>query len=995
MASVLAITLFVLLLPPPVFAQSEKQRYEGLTDDSKLNDSTNQLVSYSSSAIMGSPQNNAHRLESLNATAQTSQPGAIIFLADGIDINAMIPNISGIPPETRKTDYLYDPINAMVKAMGIPNITIYHQFIWSGDPGQTWSDDPQKPNVLKNLKEQLVTQYNDAKALNEKFIVISHSWGAALTYWALSDLATTVKPDLYITLSSPLAPPSVFYFNQGFPTLITKDLVVSAYVSYWEFTLQNDKANHWIGEPNTVRHINYWAWGDPISGPMSSLKQGIEDVQVDSSTSTILGDFIRNLATLLHWHPFTGLADQDFLLQPTNNQQLKDMISNAIKQALQSSPIPPSITTTTAIVSTAPTYAVTTTSILTSQTPTTFTIPQLVAPNDGITLQINQNTTFRWSNTGATRYKFEAWNDTNKMNYSFDVNGTSTQFAPVSDGSWRWQVRSYSSNGQAGDAPYTRSFKVVSAPSQPSSGIALYDGPNFTGPFIVLTMGKYSNLADYSWSDRIESIRFLGDYSNNYHVVLYSEKDFSGDPGHYDADASTLGNAQQNHVRSVEIYRKTPGSGIELYDGQNFSGTCVFLPVAYPEGKYADLTTVGFWDRAESIKFVGDCVGGKAHAVLFSEKDFQGDPAHFDNDATILPNAQQNHVRSVTIYMHQPPSPPTNPNPASGTVLDKFSNSLDVTFNKDGDQFQIHVWGNNYDQWRNWDSAAGMHLDGLVPGQTYYWQAQGKNNIGVSPWSPQWSFTTAALPTPSAPPATTTMATVQTGVFFSSKDGPWSYMRVRLALDYAIDKQAICSVIGNRQMTPLDQFVTSDQPDYNPNIVRGYDPAKAYQLMQNLEIIGGMSAGYPNGFPTTLYYDSSDSASTIAATELKAYLAKVLIFVTLVPVSAPVYATNTDKNSCMVVSFTVGSDTLDAVNNYFSSSSTFVPQTVRPAGLDDLITQCNQATNSQIRNSLLQQIYGLIFGNEMYVPLWSVPYPATTTTTTKSTTATTVAKVPQ
>jgi hypothetical protein len=420
------------------------------------------------------------------------------------------------------------------------------------------------------------------------------------------------------------------------------------------------------------------------------------------------------------------------------------------------------VTSTTTIPSTSIAPTTIATSILTSASPTTFTIPQLIAPNDVITLQTNQNTTFRWSNTGATRYKFEVWNDSTKMNYSFDVNGTSTQFTPGSEGSWRWQVRSYSSNGQAGDAPNTRSFKVMSVPSQPSSGIALYDGPNFTGPFIVLTMGKYSNLADYSWSDRIESIRFLGDYSNNYHVVLSSEKDFTGDPGHYDADASTLGNAQQNHVRSVEIYRKSPGSGIELYDGQNYTGTCVFLPVAYPEAKYADLNSVGFWDRAESIKFVGDCAGGKAHAVLLSEKDFQGDPGHYDQDSPILGNAQRNHVRSVTIYMHQPPGPPTNPNPANGTILTTISSSLDLTFDKNGDQFQIHVWGNNYDQWRNWDSTSGMHIEGLLPGQTYYWQAQAKNNIGVSPLGPQWSFTTAALPTPSAPLTTTTVPPITT-----------------------------------------------------------------------------------------------------------------------------------------------------------------------------------------------------------------------------------------
>jgi YVTN family beta-propeller protein len=306
---------------------------------------------------------------------------------------------------------------------------------------------------------------------------------------------------------------------------------------------------------------------------------------------------------------------------------------------------------------------------------------------------------------------------------------------------------------------------------QPGSGIALYDGANYGDPVIVLTVGKYSNLSDYSWYDRIESIRFLGDYQNNYHVVLYSEKDFTGDPGHYDFDSPTLGNAQRNHVRSVEIYKKSPGSGIILYDGENYSGNSQFFAVGYPEGKYADLSTVGFWDRAESIQFVGDLAGGMGHTVLYSEKDFSGDPGHYDFDSPTLGNAQRNHVRSVAVYKHQPPGPPTNPTPANGRVLDVVSDSLDITFDGSGDQFQIHVWGNNYDRWRNWDTPKGMHLDGLIPGQTYHWQAQGKSRIGLSPWSPEWSFTTGS--SSAVKPSPDNLAGTKIA-FVSNRDGPWN-----------------------------------------------------------------------------------------------------------------------------------------------------------------------------------------------------------------------------
>jgi Tol biopolymer transport system component len=371
-------------------------------------------------------------------------------------------------------------------------------------------------------------------------------------------------------------------------------------------------------------------------------------------------------------------------------------------------------------------------------------VPQLLSPNDGITLQTNQNATFTWSNTGASQYRFEIWNDDGDGDTANVVTGTSTQFAPAYTGSWRWQVRSISSTGQVGDAPHTRSFTVVGT-SQPSNGIELCDGTNYGQPSIVLTEGKYSNLADYSWSDRIESIRFLGNYKGNYHVVLCSETNFGGDPGHYDADSATLGNAQTNHVRSIEIYKKSPGSGIILYDGENYSGASQFFAVSFPEAKYADLGSVSFSDRAESIKFVGDLANELGHAVLHSEKDFQGDPAHFEADAATLPNAQKNHVRSITLYKVQVPEPPKNPNPANGTVLSDSSGSLNISFEGSGDQFQIHIWGKDYDRVSEWNSSRSIHLDGLASGQTYSWQARGKNKAGEGPWSPEWKFMTSDI----------------------------------------------------------------------------------------------------------------------------------------------------------------------------------------------------------------------------------------------------------
>jgi peptide/nickel transport system substrate-binding protein len=65
--------------------------------------------------------------------------------------------------------------------------------------------------------------------------------------------------------------------------------------------------------------------------------------------------------------------------------------------------------------------------------------------------------------------------------------------------------------------------------------------------------------------------------------------------------------------------------------------------------------------------------------------------------------------------------------------------------------------------------------------------------------------------------------------------------RVRLALNYAVDKEAIARTIYRGYGTPIGQLAAPNTPLYNPAIPPiPYDPARARQLLAE--------AGYPNGF---------------------------------------------------------------------------------------------------------------------------------------------------
>jgi peptide/nickel transport system substrate-binding protein len=74
-------------------------------------------------------------------------------------------------------------------------------------------------------------------------------------------------------------------------------------------------------------------------------------------------------------------------------------------------------------------------------------------------------------------------------------------------------------------------------------------------------------------------------------------------------------------------------------------------------------------------------------------------------------------------------------------------------------------------------------------------------------------------------------------------------VRVRQALNYAIDRQKIAKALFGDYGTPTEQIVLPGQDGYNDTPFYTYDPAKAKQLLAQ--------AGYPNGFTLPVVTTSS------------------------------------------------------------------------------------------------------------------------------------------
>ncbi|MCW0216583.1 MAG: ABC transporter substrate-binding protein [Pseudonocardia sp.] len=115
---------------------------------------------------------------------------------------------------------------------------------------------------------------------------------------------------------------------------------------------------------------------------------------------------------------------------------------------------------------------------------------------------------------------------------------------------------------------------------------------------------------------------------------------------------------------------------------------------------------------------------------------------------------------------------------------------------------------------------------------------------------------------------------------YNMRKAPFDNQKVREALNWAINRQALVDNILKGTAEPADGFVPKADAAYRPaNDVYGYDPAKVKQMLAE--------AGYPNGFTMTLSYPTSGSGNMVPTpmnTALQTDLAAVGVKVELKPI---------------------------------------------------------------------------------------------------------------
>jgi peptide/nickel transport system substrate-binding protein len=201
---------------------------------------------------------------------------------------------------------------------------------------------------------------------------------------------------------------------------------------------------------------------------------------------------------------------------------------------------------------------------------------------------------------------------------------------------------------------------------------------------------------------------------------------------------------------------------------------------------------------------------------------------------------------------------------------------------------------------------------------------------------------------------------------FDSKNSEiFSKLKVRQAMEYAIDKEAICGGPGKLIYTPMYQMVSSNSPDYNKACPpRKYNPAKAKKLLAE--------AGYPNGF--SFKFLAVEYAWKDGFVAIQNYLDKVGIKMDLNYISTSAFSLinsgKIEKGAAAFHSIPTASNTLFRLDTYLRSDSPIFPYIVKPAGIDKLIDQAKLSRNPAAITKINQQVIKLFYDDQTIVPLF-------------------------
>jgi peptide/nickel transport system substrate-binding protein len=195
-------------------------------------------------------------------------------------------------------------------------------------------------------------------------------------------------------------------------------------------------------------------------------------------------------------------------------------------------------------------------------------------------------------------------------------------------------------------------------------------------------------------------------------------------------------------------------------------------------------------------------------------------------------------------------------------------------------------------------------------------------------------------------------------------DSPFAKLKVRQALDYAIDRDAVTKAIGFGFKKPNLQLAYLDTPNYVTDVApRNYDPDKAKQLLKE--------AGYPDGFKCSLTADGR-SADRDAMTAVQGFLGKVGIVADLQIVDYATFnklRTSGWKNGLLSSPLGIDANYNSTIDRYYAKNSVNFISSLRTDEFDAIYQQSLHTLKTD--PALMQQMVRYIYDNAAITCLWS------------------------
>ena len=199
----------------------------------------------------------------------------------------------------------------------------------------------------------------------------------------------------------------------------------------------------------------------------------------------------------------------------------------------------------------------------------------------------------------------------------------------------------------------------------------------------------------------------------------------------------------------------------------------------------------------------------------------------------------------------------------------------------------------------------------------------------------------------------------------ANADSPFANIKLRQAVEYAIDKKSIAAAIGQEYYTPLYQLAEPQDARFVQGLTtRNYDPKKAKQLVAE--------AGYPNGFKTTIITDTAANRDVMVA--IQTNLKEAGIEATLDFQDATRMTNTTQKGwkNGLLMPVTGLLVSLRSFSQRFASTTASVSM-FKPSGWQEKVDATVAQPDDNKRLSQYRELTKIMFDQVMVIPLWTSP----------------------